>query len=67
MEENKDFLKEKRYLNKVIKRIKQLTKEYETSSAELGRYIREERSRMWEDFKRAELSAEQMMDLTQIT
>ena len=67
MEENKDFLKEKRYLNKVIKRIKQLTKEYETSSAELGRYIRDERSRMWEDFKRAELSAEQMMDLTQIT
>ncbi len=67
MEENKDFLKEKRYLNKVIKRIKQLTKEYEASSAELGRYIREERSRMWEDFKRAELSAEQMMDLTQIT
>lgn len=67
MEENKEFLKEKRYLNKVLKRIKQLTKEYEESSAELGRYIREERSRMWEDFKRAELSAEQMVDLTQIT
>jgi len=67
MEENKNFLKEKRYLNKVIKRIKQLTKEYETSSAELGRYIREERSRMWEDFKRAELSPEQLIDLTQIT
>ena len=67
MEENKDFLKEKRYLSKVLKRIKQLTKEYEESSAELGRYIREERSRMWEDFKRAELSAEQMVDLTQIT
>lgn len=67
MEESKEFLKEKRYLNKVLKRIKQLTKEYEESSAELGRYIREERSRMWEDFKRAELSAEQMVDLTQIT
>ena len=67
MEESKEFLKEKRYLNKVLKRIKQLTKEYEESSAELGRYIREERSRMWEDFKRAELSAEQMIDLTQIT
>ncbi len=67
MDENKDFLKEKRYLNKVIKRIKQLTKEYEESSAELGRYIREERSRMWEDFKRGELSSDQLIDLTQIT
>ncbi len=67
MEENKDFLKEKKYLNKVIKRIKQLTKEYKISSAELSRYIREERSRMWEDFKRGDLSADQMIDLTQIT
>lgn len=67
MEENKELLKEKRYLGKVLKRIGQLTKEYEEASAELGRYIREERSRMWEDFKRAELSAEQMIDLTQIT
>lgn len=67
MDENNDFLKEKKYLNKVLKRITQLTKEYEEESAVLGKYIKEERSRMWEDFKRAELSAEQMTDLTQIT
>lgn len=67
MEENKAFTKEKRYLNKVLRRIKQLGAEYEKSSSELEKYIHDERGRIWDDYFHAQLTPEQMMDITQIT